>query len=99
MSTPDLQCVGTTGHFYHRPLPGTEVRFSQQPVGGNKLATLNKSICTKVVCREISLTTQKNEPVRYRFFMRVSMNRSMVSSRTGQRSMAIQDYKVPSDEQ
>ena len=42
-----LECVGTTGHFYHRPLPGAEERFSQQPVGVNKLQTLIKSMCTK----------------------------------------------------
>ena len=40
VSAPDLHAfpgmLGTTGHFYRRPLSGVEVRFSQQPVGGNK---------------------------------------------------------------
>ena len=81
MSTPGLQCVGTTDHFYHRPFPGTEVRFSQQPVGVNKLATLNKSMYTKAGMKGKGFDEQ------------------MISSRTGHRSTAIRDYKVPSDEQ
>ena len=34
MSAPGLQCVGTTGHFYHRPFPGTEIASLQARTQG-----------------------------------------------------------------
>ena len=98
MSTPDLQCVGTTGHFYHRPLPGAEVRFSQQPVGVNKLATLNKSMCTKAGLQG-NISNHSGKRTCATSLFHEGFDEQMVSSRTGHRSTAIRDYKVPSDEQ
>ena len=98
MSKPDLQCVGTTGHFYHRPLPGTEARFSQQPVGVNKLASLNKSVCTKAGLQgNFSYHSGKRTCATSLFHE--GFDEQTISSRTGHRSTTIRDYKVPSDEQ
>ena len=98
MSTPDLQCVGTTGHFYHRPLPGAEVRFSQQPVGVNKLATLNKSMCTKAGLQG-NFSNHSGKRTCAKSLIHEGFDEQMVSSRAGHRSTAIRDYKVPSYEQ
>ena len=98
MSTPDLQCVGTTGHFYHHPLPGAEVCFSQQPVGVNKLATLNKSMCTKADLQG-NFSNHSGKRTCATLLFHEGFDEQMFSSRTGHRSTAIRDYKVPSDEQ
>ena len=98
MSTPGLQCVGTTNHFYHRPFPGTEVRFSQQPVCVNKLATLNKSMYTKAGLKE-NFSNHSGKRTCATSLFHEGFDEQMISSRTGHRSTAIRDYKVPSDEQ
>ena len=98
MSTPGLQCVGTTGYFYHRPFPGTEVRFSQQPVGVNKLATLNKSMYTKAGLKG-NFSNHSGKRTCATSLFHEGFDEQMISSRTGHRSTAIRDYKVPSDEQ
>ena len=98
MSTPGLQCVGTTNHFYHRPFPGTEVRFSQKPVGVNKLATLNKSMYTKAGLKG-NFSNHSGKRTCATSLFHEGFDEQMISSRTGHRSMAIRDYKVLSDEQ
>ena len=92
MSTPDLQCVGTTGHFYHHPLPGAEVCFFQQPVGVNKLATLNKSMCTKADLQG-NFSNHSGKRTCATSLFHEGFDEQMFSSRTGHRSTAIRDYK------
>ena len=73
-------------------------RFSQQPVGVNKLATLNKSMYTKAGLNG-NFSNHSGKRTCATSLFHEGFDEQMISSRTGHRSTAIRDYKVPSNEQ
>ncbi|CAC5421223.1 unnamed protein product [Mytilus coruscus] len=74
-----LDALANDGNFYRRPLkgiPGTPIRYGNQPLGINKLESFMKMICTKA-CPVTSQIIAANARVQHSCTMQESMSRRL----------------------
>jgi hypothetical protein len=93
-----LVAVGNDGDFYKRPLNGLPIRFSKQNIGKHKMATLIKNMCKQAGLNGFFSNHSGKRTCATVLFQK-GVDQQQICKRTGHRSDAIEDYKVPSAQQ
>lgn len=86
------------GPFYRRPIGGTTPRFSSQVVGGNKLSTLVKTMCTEADLSG-NFSNHSGKRTCATSLYNSGVDEQLIVERTGHRSDAVRKYKRTSTSQ
>ena len=93
-----MDALGNARDFYRRPMSGTTLRYSKQPVGVNKLATFMKDICVKGGL-EGNFTNHSGKRTCATSLYNSGIEEQEIMGRTGHRSIeAVRRYKRCSDD-
>ncbi|XP_048763272.2 uncharacterized protein LOC125671541 isoform X2 [Ostrea edulis] len=93
-----LSLIGNEGPFYKRPLDGTVLRFSEQPLGLNKLSTIIKDMTEKAGMQGRYTNHSAIRSCATTLFQS-GVDQQSIMARTGHQSNTVRAYKRPCESQ